>query len=264
MVRGITALAGTLFALVFGFILIAAVADAGRAPGGTPAEEPAVMPAVVELPVVWGPVLPFSSPERGVPFGSLSPVRIANVNTRKAAALQLYDARGRIEEAAVAELDELLCDARDPGNVRTTVLDRRLLQLLYRAAYHFRAKKVQVISAFREAGQKSEGRHALGRAIDFRLANVSPSALAVYLRGQARVGVGLYTHPGTQFVHLDVRDQSYFWLDTSGPGRRGTMHQMGGGRRVVARDAVYAPSGDWPEGTRPSPALFVDMTENDN
>ncbi len=237
---------------------------ARRAPQGAPPEEPASLGAAFELPITWGPDVSLSSAERGFPFRGLSPVRILNVNTRRDRVVRLYDAFGRIDEAAAADLDELLCDARDPANVRTTVLDRRLLQLVFRAAYHFRANKVHVISAFREPGQKSEGRHALGRAIDFRLANVSALALSTYLRGQPRVGVGLYTNPGTQFVHLDVRDQSYFWLDTSAPGRRGRERQLGGGKPVVARDAAYAHSCDWPEGTKPSPALFVEMTESSN
>jgi hypothetical protein len=63
---------------------------------------------------------------------------------------------------------------------------------------------------------------------------------------------------------LDVRDQSYFWLDPSGPGRRGRVRPIGGGTQVAARDAAYTPSRDWPEGTKPSPALFVDMSEIDN
>ena len=32
------------------------------------------------------------------------------------------------------------------------------------------------------------------------------------------VGVGIY--PTSQFVHVDVRPRSYFWIDNSGPGKR--------------------------------------------
>ena len=31
-------------------------------------------------------------------------------------------------------------------------------------------------------------------------------------------GVGIY--PVSGFVHVDVRERSYFWVDTSGPGKR--------------------------------------------
>ncbi|HKQ69634.1 MAG TPA: D-Ala-D-Ala carboxypeptidase family metallohydrolase, partial [Polyangiaceae bacterium] len=139
-------------------------------------------------------------------------------------------------------------DARDPHHVETTELDRRTLQILYRAAYHFRAKRVDVISAYRKAGAKSEGQHGTGRAIDFKLKNVGAPALAAYLRGQARVGVGVYTHPKTQYVHLDVRERSYYWLDASPPGRTWRERQLVQSG-MAARDAGYARANDWPEGT---------------
>src|SRR5262245_43731873 len=130
-------------------------------------------------------------------------------------------------------------------------LDRRVYQLLYRAAYHFHAKAVQVVSAYREPKRRDEGRHGAGRALDFRFTNVSAPALAAYLRQQARVGVGIYTHPSTQFVHLDDRDRSYFWVDASPPGRTWRIRPLGV-PGAAKRDAAYAPTVDWPEGTRPS------------
>jgi uncharacterized protein YcbK (DUF882 family) len=197
-----------------------------------------------------GPPLSLALAERGVAFLGLRPLHIVNVNTEKAASVRLYDIAGNIDEAAATELDALLCDARDRANIRTTKLDRRTLQLMYRAAYHFHAKKVQVVSAYREPGQRGEGRHALGQAIDFRLSNTSATALAAYLRTLPRVGVGVYTHPNTQYVHLDVRDQSYHWLDASPPGRTWRERPIGG-VGLAKRDAAYSPRGDWPEGTKP-------------
>ena len=31
------------------------------------------------------------------------------------------------------------------------------------------------------------------------------------------MGVGVYTNPLTQYVHLDVRERSYHWIDASPP-----------------------------------------------
>lgn len=191
--------------------------------------------------------------ERG-PKPANWPLRISYVNTQKTTSLRLYDATGKVDRAAAVELDELLCDVRDPAHPRTTTLDRRTLQLLFRAAYHFRAREVEVISGYRKPGRRPEGRHGEGRAIDFRLPKVRASALAAYLRTLPKVGVGLYTHRATQFVHLDSRDRSYHWLDPSPPGVSLPERPLASSGEVVKRDESYAPTDDLPEAGVPEPA----------
>jgi len=183
---------------------------------------------------------------------ALWPLRIAYMNTQQSTTIRLYDASGRIDRTAAAQLDELLCDVRDPAHPRTTTLDRRTLQLLFRAAYHFRAREVEVISAYRKPGRRPEGRHGEGRAIDFRLPKVRAAALAAYLRTLPRVGVGLYTHRATQFVHLDSREKSYHWLDPSPPGVFLPERPLAGSD-LAKRDATYAPTDDMPEAGAPEP-----------
>jgi uncharacterized protein YcbK (DUF882 family) len=201
---------------------------------------------------VWAPPTEDSLAERGVAYLGLRPLRIFNINTEKAIDVRLYDIRGNVDGAVASELDGLLGDSRDRDHIETTVLDRRTLQLMFRAAYHFHAKRVVVISAYRKPGVRSEGRHAQGKAIDFKLPGTPATALAAYLRTMSRVGVGVYTHPDTQYVHLDDRDQSYYWIDASPPGRTWRERPLGGGG-IAKRDSAYAPSNDWPEGTaRPS------------
>src|SRR5206468_3650582 len=96
----------------------------------------------------------------------------------------------------------------------------RAIQLAFKAAYHFHAKEMVVISAYRPARRGTKrGPHALGAAIDFQLPGASARSIATYVRSFARAGVGIYTHPKTQFVHVDARDESYHWVDSSPPGR---------------------------------------------
>ena len=92
-------------------------------------------------------------------------------------------------------------------------IESRLLDLVYQAARHFRAPWVYVISGYRPG--RGTSRHAHGRAIDFVLPGTSDRRLAAWLRRLGFVGVGIYTTSG--FVHLDVRERSYFWSDSSGP-----------------------------------------------
>jgi len=183
-------------------------------------------------------------------FAKLAQLQIRNANTRQMLAVRLYDPSGQIDERAARGLDALLSDTRDREHELTTTLDRRLLQLVFRAAYHFSTEQVDVVSAYRQAGRRREGLHAQGRAIDFKLSGVKPPLLAAYLRTIPRVGVGIYTHPKTQFVHLDVRDQSFHWLDASPPGRHWREQNIGS-KALKALDAKYSRSNDWPEGLVP-------------
>jgi uncharacterized protein YcbK (DUF882 family) len=242
---------------LFGLGLVSAVSSANRSPLASPVLDPALdVDGEERLSLAWGPEVPWALAEQGLPFAELPPLRIVNVNSRQAATIALYDTRGRVDEDAAKKLDELLADARDPDNVHVKELDRRVLQLIYRAAYHFRSKVVEVISAYRSPGSRDEGRHGAGRAVDFRFTNVSAAALASYLRQIPRAGVGMYTHPATHFVHLDDRDRSYHWVDASPPGRHWRLRPVFTAG-AAHRDAAYAPKTDWPEGTMPSPLAIA-------
>jgi uncharacterized protein YcbK (DUF882 family) len=178
-------------------------------------------------------------------FAGLPALSIENQTTRRTLSVRLYDDAGAVDATAAAQLDELLCDARDPKRLEVGHIDRRTLQLLFKAAYHFEVGEVQVVSAYRKPGRRREGPHGTGSAIDFRLPSVTASALASYLRGLPRTGVGIYTHPKTQYVHLDSREHSFHWLDASPPRRRWREKSLGG-VGLVARDAAYRPIDDLP------------------
>ncbi|MET0390079.1 MAG: DUF882 domain-containing protein [Polyangiales bacterium] len=113
---------------------------------------------------------------------------------------------------------ELLRAARalTPGRPTPHPIAPHLLDLVYRAMRHFDAPLVHVISGYR--ADRAGSRHTQGRAIDMVLPGVSNEQLARYLRDLGFVGVG--TYPKSGFVHLDVRDASFFWVDNSLPGER--------------------------------------------
>jgi uncharacterized protein YcbK (DUF882 family) len=211
---------------------------------------PRPAPAAVKAPRVAAaasvPVTPAPPPPRSG-FVALPALRVMSQTTRESRRIKLYDAMGNVDETAAAELDELLCDARDPEHPHRTRIDRRTLQLLFKAAYHFASSEVEVVSAYRKPGRRREGPHGNGTAIDFRLPGVKAQQLASYLRDTPRTGVGVYTHPKTQYVHLDTRPQSFHWLDAS-PPRRHWRERSIGARDLPARDARYTPAVDLPEG----------------
>jgi hypothetical protein len=98
----------------------------------------------------------------------------------------------------------------------------RLLELIYKAVRHFDAPYARVISGIRR--DRAASRHSHGMAADIVLPSVTDEALAAFFRQQGFVGVGIYPRSG--FVHIDVRDQSYFWVDRSPPGRRWKVRQV--------------------------------------
>jgi uncharacterized protein YcbK (DUF882 family) len=170
----------------------------------------------------------------------LSALRFVNIRTGVAGSVRLYAADGGIDEDAASRLDRV-AGARAAA---PRPLDRRVLRLIVKAATHFHASEVDLVSTFRE-GARGGSRHRSGEAVDFRLPGVLATKLAAHLRENARVGVGVYTNKRTQFVHLDVREQSFHWADASPPGRVWRETPLTD-RAAPVRDAAYQPEQDLP------------------
>lgn len=168
--------------------------------------------------------------------GTLAPMEVTSLATGSSASIRLYGADGEVDEMARMRLEHLL--ARDGEQ---HILAARLEQLAVKASHHFGDAHVLVVSGWRERA----GRHTSGEALDFKLQGVAAAQVAAYLRGLPRVGVGIYTHPKTQYVHLDVRDASYHWLDASPPGVNWKERQMRDPGQVK-RDATWTPDADLP------------------
>jgi uncharacterized protein YcbK (DUF882 family) len=118
----------------------------------------------------------------------------------------------RIRKAARARLGHLF---RDRKTGRKPRLPDRLLWYLYVVAYHY-DKPIRLVSGLRRNARKTS-RHSTGHAADFRIEGVGPKELWAYTKSRfKKVGLGYY--PNSKFVHLDVRDRAYYWIDDSGPG----------------------------------------------
>jgi hypothetical protein len=73
--------------------------------------------------------------------------------------------------------------------------------------------------------------------------------VARFARDLGFVGVGVY--PSSGFVHIDVRDRSYFWVDASGPGKRNRE------RGILGDLAKKADAQALSRGERPTPPLVM-------
>jgi len=145
-----------------------------------------------------------------------------------------FDERGEVTPEAAEQIRSVFC-----GSHRSceTSVHPRLIRLLYVLAFHFQAREIVVVSGIRfpEEDRRTSNHH-VGRAADIVVPGVPNEEVAAYAREFGRVGVGDY--PVSGFVHLDVRDRSFFWRDPSGPGEDNCTQAI---LPEVARevDAVY-------------------------
>jgi hypothetical protein len=226
-------------------LLVAFVADCAELTGG-PARAPDPPPddevvAETPTPEPFGPPRP-DPPSLEVAWAkALPPLHVECANTGAKTDLRLYDGSGSVDPAAVDAFSLVASDSNG-----AYPLHERLVRLAVKAARHFDARTLVVVSAYRKPhGKAPPDHHAKGEALDFRLPGVDYRKLAVYLRSLPRVGVGVYTDPRTQYVHLDVRDRSFHWLDASPPGVRWREAAIPDPKQA-ARDAAYTEESDLP------------------
>lgn len=146
---------------------------------------------------------------------------LRNLNTRdKLEGLRVVEVskKGKKELARLSpkgkkKLGWMLRDFRN-GKVRQP--PDRLLYQLYQVQQHFDAP-VEIVSGYRHWARPTS-RHFKGWAVDFKVEGVDPKVVWAFCKEFKDVGCGHY--PTSQFVHMDVRDKSYSWIDMSGPGER--------------------------------------------
>jgi len=119
-------------------------------------------------------------------------------------------------------------------------VDPRTLSLVYRIQTHFGVPELRVVSGYRVPKPGSHSNHGKGRAIDMVVPGIADEEVARFTREIGFVGVGVY--PTSQFIHVDIRPRSYFWVDFSGPRMKNREHGILGD--LAARsDAAAAARG---------------------
>lgn len=101
----------------------------------------------------------------------------------------------------------------------THTIEPELLARVARVSDHFRGPWIEVISGYRTAPSRWTPRsnHPRGLAIDLRAEGFTIRAVWDFCQTLRGTGCGLY--PRTDFVHIDVREQSTSWVDWSTHGQ---------------------------------------------
>jgi uncharacterized protein YcbK (DUF882 family) len=225
-----------LVALASAVFLIAGTGDAAPSAGRAPNSVARIAPRGLEA----------AAPSRAVTSWAarLPPIDVVNRNTNAQAKIRLYSESGEVDRDALHTFMRVASSVAN--GVKAEPLEPRLVQLAIRASYHFGARSILIVSATRRGAR---GQHGSGHALDFKLEGVSPAELAAYARRTPRAGVGIYTHPKTQYIHLDVRERSYHWIDGSPPGVT-WREQLIRDESQAKRDASYVAAMDLPEAAR--------------
>jgi uncharacterized protein YcbK (DUF882 family) len=188
-----------------------------------------------------------AAPRRPSWATALPAIEVKNRNTSAKAKIRLYADNGELDPSALRVFMGVAASAAGlpdgSSGELAEPLDPRLVQLMFRAAYHFHGAPITVLSATRKG---DAGKHGTGEALDYQLEGVRAATLAAYARTYPLAGVVIYTHPKTQYVHVDVRDRSYHWIDSS-PPRVTWRERLIRDPTQKKRDASYDPALDLPE-----------------
>lgn len=192
------------------------------------------------------------------------------LNTNERVELRALGDRGGF---ASADLDRAARLLREPGSGSEHPVEPRTLDLVYRIQTHFHAQEIRVISGYRVPRQ-GHSNHGKGRAVDLVVPGTSDEDVAKFAREQGFTGVGVY--PVSGFVHVDVRERSYFWVDVSGPGKRnrergilGDLAQKSDAQALARGERPIGPYGlsfdvDAALGRAAGPAAIPAGTEEDD
>lgn len=142
-------------------------------------------------------------------------------NFREELKINIYEADGSLNQAALASLDHTF---RCKRTQEERAVDPRLYEILSIIQDHFGGKRITLTSGFRF--QSNEGsRHFHAAAMDIKVEGVPNREVYEFAQTLDMGGMGIGIYPRSGFVHVDFRapgEPSYRWTDNSrGRGSRG-------------------------------------------
>ncbi len=136
-------------------------------------------------------------------------IRFLSTRNNQKVTLQLVTRFGTLNNRSRRILSEL---ARPKDTTtRTVLLHPKLFLMLQRVADQFPGNPIEIISGHRLGDKEHSDSHNMGRAVDFRVLGTKSEKLYDFVQTLPKCGTGHY--PKSDFVHLDVREESATWID---------------------------------------------------
>lgn len=113
---------------------------------------------------------------------------------------------------------EFRCGLGRPCSCQTTLIDKKLVEILQMIRDHWPGHAVHITSGYRcpaynrSVGGATGSYHSKGMAADITVDGVAPREVAKYAESIGVLGIGLYeTQADGFFVHIDTRTYKSFW-----------------------------------------------------
>jgi uncharacterized protein YcbK (DUF882 family) len=149
-------------------------------------------------------------PEETVPPERLARFSIASVNTGETIEVFFDRATGEPDIPSYRALRRFMRCQRTSAE---TPIDPRLIELLYTISQRT-GQRIEMVSGFRAPmfSTAALSYHTRGMAADIRIPGMTPLMVRDLAMSLGVKGIGYY--PVSRFVHLDVRDDKAYWIDS--------------------------------------------------
>jgi uncharacterized protein YcbK (DUF882 family) len=145
------------------------------------------------------------------PSGKL---KLYSVNFHETLEVELYDEQGMLREDSLDALNHFW-RCRRTGTEKP--INPHLFEVLSIIQDHFEGRTIELVSGFRNQ-ERTTSYHFHGSASDIKVAGVSDRELHKFVSTLDTGNMGLGLYPRAGFIHVDVRPDSYRWVDWSPPG----------------------------------------------
>jgi len=136
-------------------------------------------------------------------------------NTLESVEVRYVD--GVVDETSRQQVDHLMRCLKTDSAKR---IDTRLIDILRDISREVDGKPLELVSGYRAPQSWHDHNfHSRGQAADIRVQGMGANKLRKIARKLGVRGVGWY--PTTNMIHVDTRDEDWFWTDWSGPGQIG-------------------------------------------
>jgi uncharacterized protein YcbK (DUF882 family) len=149
-------------------------------------------------------------PEETVPPERLGRFSMESVNTGETIEVFFDRATGEPDIPSYRALRRFMRCLRTTAE---TPIDPRLIELLYTISQRT-GQRIQLVSGFRAPmfSMATLSYHTRGMAADIRIPGMTPLMVRDLAMSLGVKGIGYY--PVSRFVHLDVRDDKAYWIDS--------------------------------------------------